>query len=180
MIETDRLILRKPIADDFEPLADMFGEPRVTEHIGGTLTRTDAWARLLRDVGHWALEGFGQFIIADKATGSFVGKVGFAKYKRDLGPHADTEIECSWTLRSSCHGKGYAREAAEAAHTWYNAHQAGPTACMIGEANAASLRLAASLGYAEIDRLAGASGVSIVLQRDGSRRDSQAGIKPQP
>lgn len=170
MLETDRLMLRQPTVDEFEPLAAMFSEPNFTEHIGGALTRADAWARLLRDVGHWALEGFGQFIIADKVTGSFVGKVGFAKYKRDLGPNVDTEVECSWTLRSACHGKGYATEAALTAHHWYDTHMAGPTACMVSEANTASLKLAASLGYVKVDRLAVPTGASIVLQRDGSRQ----------
>ncbi|WP_299207802.1 GNAT family N-acetyltransferase [uncultured Tateyamaria sp.] len=170
MLDTDRLILRQPVADDFEPLAAMFNEPSVTEHIGGVLSRADAWARLLRDVGHWSLEGFGQFIIIDKATRSFVGKVGFAKYKRDLGSNVETDVECSWTLRSACHGKGYATEAAMRSHQWYSAQRAGPTACMIDEANTASLRLAASLGYSEVDRLVLPTGASIVLQRDGSRR----------
>lgn len=42
MIETDRLLLRKPIADDFESYAALFNDPLVTNHIGGSLTRTEA------------------------------------------------------------------------------------------------------------------------------------------
>lgn len=170
MLETERLILRQPTADDFEPFAAMFTEPQVTQFIGGALSRTDAWARLLRDVGHWALEGFGQFVIEERTTGAFVGKIGFAKYKRDLGPNVETETECTWTLRTAYHGMGFAKEAAMATHHWYDAHIAGPTACMITEANTASLHLAASAGYREVDNRAGPSGATIILLRDGSRQ----------
>jgi len=165
MIETDRLILRKPVADDFEPFFKMFEEPVVTAHIGGVLTRTEAWARFLRDIGHWTLEGFGQFIIVEKATSCFVGKMGFAKFERELGPRSNTSIECTWTLAAAFHGRGYAREAAIFAHRWSDEHNINPTACLISEANLPSLKLAGSVGYEEIDRLRRPAGEVIVLER---------------
>ncbi|PRA46569.1 GNAT family N-acetyltransferase [Brucella pituitosa] len=166
MIETDHLILRKPIAEDFASYADLFNDPLVTIHIGGNLTRTEAWARFLRDVGHWTLEGFGQFIIVEQATSSFVGKLGFAKFERELGPHANTSVECTWTLSAAFHGKGYAKEAAIAAHIWHDKHSNAPTACLIAVDNIPSLKLASALGYREIDRLERRSHVVIVLERN--------------
>ncbi|MBY5935412.1 GNAT family N-acetyltransferase [Tateyamaria omphalii] len=180
MLETERLILRHPVADDLDALADMFADPVVTAHIGGMLSRAEAWSRLLRDVGHWTLEGFGQFIITHKATGSFVGKVGFAKYERDLGPRVDTDVECSWTLRSACHGHGYATEAALGVHQWHDRQRPGPTACMIALENAASRKLAAALGYVEVDRRDAPTGSSVVLQRPAPRDAIAAGVRPQP
>lgn len=166
MIETHRLILRKPVADDFEPFFEMFKEPAVTAHIGGVLTRAEAWSRFLRDIGHWTLEGFGQFIIIDKATSCFVGKMGFAKFERELGPRAQTPIECTWTLAAAFHGRGYAKEAAVAAHRWSDEHHINPTACLISEANIPSLKLACAVGYEEIDRLRRPAGEVIVLERN--------------
>jgi len=165
MIETDRLILRKPLPHDFEPFVTMFSDPRVTAHIGGVLTRPEAWARFLRDAGHWTLEGFGQFIIVEKLTSRFVGKMGFARFERDLGPHAKTSVECTWTLSAEFHGRGYAKEAAKAAHRWHDEQRTGPTACLVAEANIASLKLASALGYHEIDRLQRSAGVALVLER---------------
>ena len=39
-------------------------------------TREEAWARLLRYAGHWALLGYGFWLVEDRTTGSFVGEVG--------------------------------------------------------------------------------------------------------
>jgi hypothetical protein len=36
-------------------------------------------------IGHWALMGFGYWVIEEKATGEFVGDVGFADFKRFAG-----------------------------------------------------------------------------------------------
>jgi RimJ/RimL family protein N-acetyltransferase len=41
---------------------------------------------LLRYVGHWSLLGFGYWILEERATGEFVGEVGFSDYKRDVEP----------------------------------------------------------------------------------------------
>lgn len=165
MLETSRLLLRPPVEGDFEPVAAMFSEAEVTRHIGGVPDRADIWTRFLRDCGHWAVTGFGQFIVFEKASGAFVGKTGLARFERELGPNAGTSVECSWTLRSGYQGLGYAREAALAALKWYDTHAGGPTACLIAEANVASLKLAAFLGYVEVDRIASQSGRSIVLRR---------------
>ena len=165
MLETDRLFLRRPQSSDFEAFAQMFRETEVTQHIGGNLSRADAWARLLRDCGHWALEGFGQFTIIEKASGAYVGKTGFAKYERDLGPKAKASVETSWTFRSGFQGLGYAREACRAAQSWYDDRVGGPTACLIAERNTSSRRLAAHLGYGEVDKFARPDGTVIVLRR---------------
>ena len=64
----------------------MFCEPSVMQHIGNApLSYSDSWARLLRDVGHWSLEGFGQFSVIEKNSGSYVGKIGYTNFERDLG-----------------------------------------------------------------------------------------------
>jgi len=167
LLETDRLSLRPPVAADFEPMRQMFCDPQVVAHIGGSpLPRADAWGRFQRDVGHWTLEGFGQFTVLEKASGRYLGKLGHARFLRDLGPKAQAEIEMTWTLASGFHGQGYGTEAGRAALGWFDARGIRRTGCIIAEANLPSLRLAGKLGYREVDRLAGEGGSRIVLVRE--------------
>jgi RimJ/RimL family protein N-acetyltransferase len=166
-LETDRLLLRPPSAADFEPMRQMFCDPQVVAHIGAhPLPRADAWGRFQRDVGHWMLEGFGQFTVLEKASGRYVGKLGHARFLRDLGPKAQAEIEMTWTLASGFHGQGYGSEAGRAALDWFDASGTRRTACIVAEANLPSLRLAGKLGYREVDRLTGEGGARVVLVRE--------------
>lgn len=154
MIETERLLLRQPELSDFDASAAMFADSQVVTHIGGTpLDRETAWTRFLRDGGHWHYQSFGLFSVIEKASGAYVGKLGFARFERDLGPLARTAVEMSWTLAAGFHGRGYATEAGRAAQVWFDSRFAMRTACLIAPDNQSSLRLAARLGYAEIDRL---------------------------
>lgn len=128
MIETPRLILRPPIYSDFQPMIEMFSEEPVLRQIG-KLNRSEIWTRLLRDVGHWQLMGFGQFSIIERAQNTYTGKVGFAVFERPLG-RANTNIEMSWTLQSRFHGRGYATEAAQAVQHWFERDHKQRTACL--------------------------------------------------
>lgn len=166
MLQSDRLLLRPPVAGDFEPFADMFADAAVTRHIGGVLGRAEAWARFLRDCGHWALEGFGQYSILERASGAYVGKTGLARFERPLGRNAGTSVEITWTLRAEVHGRGYAREAAALALAEFDRRGGGRSACLIAEGNAASHRLAARLGYREVDSLDRSGTTITVLARD--------------
>ena len=116
VLHTERLKLRGHRLDDFIASAAMWADPNVTRHIGGQpLTEEEAWTKFLRYVGHWALLGFGYWVVEEKATGSFVGEIGFADYKRDLEPSLHDKPEIGWVLAPRSHGKGYATEAVRAA-----------------------------------------------------------------
>ena len=87
VIETQRLRLRGHRLDDFEACAVLWGDPIVTRFIGGKpSTREESWARLLRNVGHWSLLGFGYWVVEDRATGQFAGEIGFSDFRRDITP----------------------------------------------------------------------------------------------
>lgn len=153
MIETERLLLRPPVLADFEASAAMFADAAVTAHIGGVpLEREVAWTRFLRDAGHWSLYPFGLFSILEKASGAYVGKIGYAHFQRDTGPLSQASVEMSWTLASGFHGRGYATEAGRAVQAWFDGAHPMRTVCLIAPANLPSLRLAARLGYAEVER----------------------------
>jgi RimJ/RimL family protein N-acetyltransferase len=151
VLHTERLKLRGHRLDDFIASAAMWADPNVTRHIGGQpLTEEEAWTKFLRYVGHWALLGFGYWVVEEKATGSFVGEIGFADYKRDLEPSLHDKPEIGWVLAPPFHRKGYATEAVRAAIAWGDAHF-GPaqTACIIYPENLPSIRVAEKCGYRE-------------------------------
>ena len=99
VIETARLKLRGHRLDNFIPCASMWADPTITWHIGGKpFTEEESWTRLLRYVGHWALLGFGYWVVEERATGIFAGEIGFADYKRNLEPSLKTfrkSVGCS-------------------------------------------------------------------------------------
>ena len=151
ILETPRLRLRGHCLDDFVHSAAMWADPVVTRFIGGQpLTEEEAWTKFLRYTGHWALLGYGYWVVEEKAAGNFVGEIGFADYKRDLQPSLKGVPEIGWVLASQTHGKGYATEAVRAAVAWGDAHfQSARTACIIAPENLASIRVAVKCGYAE-------------------------------
>jgi RimJ/RimL family protein N-acetyltransferase len=148
VLETDRLSLRGHRLDDFAACAAMWADPIVTHHIGGKpLTEEESWARLQRYVGHWALLGFGYWVVEEKATGKFAGEVGFADLKRGL----EDAPEIGWVLAAEFHGRGYATEAVRAAIVWGDSHFGRcQTICIIDPENRASIRVAEKCGYKEL------------------------------
>ena len=151
VIETARLRMRGHRVDDLGDEAALWADPLVTRHLGHRPpSGEDFWARLLRYAGHWSLMGFGYWAVEEKASGRFVGDVGFADFKRDLTPSFDGAPELGWVLAPWCHGRGFATEAARAAIDWGGAHF-GPvrTVCLIHPDNAASRRVAEKCGYRE-------------------------------
>jgi RimJ/RimL family protein N-acetyltransferase len=149
ILETSRLRLRGHRLDDFVHSAAMWADAVVTRFIGGQpLTEEEAWTKFLRYAGHWALLGFGYWVVEEKAAGTFVGEIGFADFKRDVQPSLKGVPEIGWVLASQAHGKGYATEAVRAAVAWGDAHFQSPrTACIIAPENLASIRVAVKCGY---------------------------------
>jgi len=140
VIETDRLILRAPREEDFETVAEFAQSPR-TEYIGGPQDRFGAWQGLLAQLGHWVLRGYGLWMIESKEAGAPVGRTGVIRH--DGWP----EPELGWTIFDGQEGKGYAREAAEAARL-YAAEEWGFTRLIsqIHPENGRSISLALRLG----------------------------------
>lgn len=149
LIKTERLVLRGHSLQDFETLHAMWTEPTAYRHITGRpSTREESWSRLLRYLGHWALLGYGYWVLEERSTGAFMGEMGFADYQRDIEPPFDGRPELGWILKTAAHGKGYATEALTAITSWGDAHFGGKeTACMIAPENTASIRVAEKIGF---------------------------------
>jgi RimJ/RimL family protein N-acetyltransferase len=155
-IDTARLTLRGHKAGDIDESAALWADPMVVRHIGGRpFSREESWTRLLRYAGHWALLGFGYWVVRERSSGRFVGEVGLADYRRDLVPAIEGTPEAGWVLAPWAHGQGFAGEALGAALAWIDGVFRAPrTVCIIDPGNAASLRVAARAGYRELVRTA--------------------------
>lgn len=152
-IETERLILRGHSAGDYAASTAMWGDVSVTRHISGRVfTPEECWGRVLRYVGHWALLGFGYWVLTRKEDGAFVGEAGLADYRRAIDSVYAGLPEIGWVVSPSFQGRGFAGEAVAAITRWSDRHFAqhpggGKTMCIIDTDNAPSLRVAAKAGY---------------------------------
>jgi RimJ/RimL family protein N-acetyltransferase len=166
-LETERLKLRGHCLEDFPASAAMWADPIVTRYFGGrSFTEEEAWTRFLRYSGHWALLGFGYWVVEEKVTGNFVGEVGFADYKREIESSLKHLPEIGWVLASQSHGKGYGTEAVRAAVEWGDRNLEGSrTTCLIHPENIPSIRVAEKCGYREFERTTYKGNPSIVFVR---------------
>ena len=152
VIETARLTLRPHRLSDLDARTTMTGDEYVMRFFPETQTREDNWARLMRYAGHWALLGWGLFVVEEKATGRFVGEVGLSDFGRGLGQDFDGVPEAGWIIDRWAEGRGYATEAIRAAIEWHE-RSIGcmRQVCIIVPENTPSLRVAEKLGFKAYD-----------------------------
>lgn len=145
---TDRLTLTPVAVEDFDDLRRLWADETFARAIfPQPLTGEEVWTRLLRDIGHWAVLGHGNWSIRLRETGEYVGGVGVLDYRRLLDPPFDSP-ELGWGVAPRFQGQGLAFEAVSAALAWCDDSLNAPrTVCMISPGNAASLALAARAGF---------------------------------
>lgn len=144
ILETRRLILRGHRPDDTEAFIEAMGKDEFAGTItreGRALDRSEAWRNLSLVNGSWSMEGFGNWVVEEKATGRPVGRLG------PFSPPGWPDFEVGWAIFPEYWRKGYGAEAAAAAMIWV--HDALSRAyvihCILHD-NVASQRLAQSLG----------------------------------
>jgi RimJ/RimL family protein N-acetyltransferase len=140
-IRTERLLLREWRDDDLDAYAAMAADPEVMEFVGGPLDRAGAWRQMALHAGHWALRGYGNWIL--EADGRVVGRTGLWR------PEGWPGLEVGWTLAREAWGRGYATEAGRAAMEWAWSELRLPgLISVIRPENARSIRVAERLGFA--------------------------------
>ncbi len=144
-IETERLLLRLPVADDAEPFVEIHQDPEVIARQQVTLTAPpggiEVGARNVdRMLRHWDTLGYGQWAVVERATARVIGCVGFQ--------HPEgAEAELGWIVRRSRWGNGFASEAARAAIDWaWRTGTLDHVISLIGKDNPASIRVATKIG----------------------------------
>jgi RimJ/RimL family protein N-acetyltransferase len=145
VIETERLLLRKPTLDD--DVAAFVADEAVQQWIGGGAGET-AREVIERWVARWERNGIGQFIV--ELDGAIIGRVGFIIWDSRTwqtstyelaGEHAETEL--GWAILSTHWGHGYAVEAARAVREWASRER---IVSLIEPRNVRSVRVADKLG----------------------------------
>jgi len=108
-LTTPRLVMHPPSVSDFDDFAALVGDPTAMAFIGGPQPRTVAWRTFTQNAGHWAIYGFGFFLMRERVGGRLVGRAGTHR------PEGWPGTEVGWALHGHAQGKGYATEAASAA-----------------------------------------------------------------
>lgn len=155
VLQSDRLVLRRPRLSDFDRLAAMWAQPSVVTHFGGKpFNREDSWSRLLRYVGHWEVLGYGMWTATLRGDDLHMGDVGFLHGER-TGVPAFGCPEAGWSFHPEAQGQGLGSEAVACILAWADAQAASGadprfarTVAMINPANAASIAVARRCGYA--------------------------------
>jgi RimJ/RimL family protein N-acetyltransferase len=149
VIETARLRLRAHRVEDHAERVAMWSDPEVTRYIGGRpFGAEEVWRRFLQYIGLWHVLGYGYWAVEEKATGRFIGDVGFADLGREMEPSLRGMLEFGWALAPHAHGKGYASEAVAAAMAWGEQHFGSLRAvCIIAPDNLPSIRVAEKAGF---------------------------------
>jgi RimJ/RimL family protein N-acetyltransferase len=107
-LETKRLVLRAPVADDQESFAAFLMSARAI-YAGGTQDRSEANAEFQEMIDFWNVAALGTFTMVRKDNGAAIGHVG------GLKPEGWPETEFGWSIwRDEDEGKGFASEAATA------------------------------------------------------------------
>jgi len=111
-LETERLILRPPIREDFDAWAAFMADAEHVRYIGGAQPRPVAWRAMMSVIGSWVVQGFAFFSVIEKGSGRWIGRLG------PWQPEGWPGTEVGWGIVADAGGKGYATEGSSAAIDW--------------------------------------------------------------
>jgi RimJ/RimL family protein N-acetyltransferase len=156
-IPTERLILRSPRVADFDAWAEIACSERGA-HLGGPMTREDAWADFASMTAGWLLRGHGLWTI-----GGADGVLGFVLLGFEPG---DEEPELGFMLRAAAEGRRIAFEAATAARAHaFETLGWSSIVSYICPANARAIALAERLGAVRDGKITEKNGETVLIFR---------------
>jgi RimJ/RimL family protein N-acetyltransferase len=140
---TDRLELREFRVDDLDELAAMVADEEQMTFYPRPKTRNEASAWIDRNLDLYRELGFGFWLVAFRATSSFLGYCGI----RPLALDGASEIEIGWHTKKTSWGRGIATEAATAARDLaFGRFQVQRLVAIIHPDHVASRRVAEKIG----------------------------------
>lgn len=115
IIETDRLILREYIPEDFNALFEILSDAETMKHYPAPFDATKTRNWINRNIDNYKKYGFGLWAVILKETGKFIGDCGITMQ------NIDGEIlpEIGYHIHKKHWRKGYAKEAASAVRNWF-------------------------------------------------------------
>ncbi|CAO5157190.1 Acetyltransferase, ribosomal protein N-acetylase [Frankia sp. AiPs1] len=140
-VVTERLVLRGWRRSDVQPYLAMASHPDMSRYTRSPSRESSVWNMTAFQIGHWALNQFGMWIIEELRTGDFLGRVGL--YEEPGWPGC----EVAWTVRRDRWGEGIATEGARAAVEFaFTEIGRDRLISIIHPENRASIRVAEKLG----------------------------------
>ena len=149
MIETERLVLRKPRLEDAADLAVAYADPEVVRYIGDGTTATLAEVEegIAQWLERWDSWGLSLCSLERREDGRVLGRVGFLLWDPDTWEVPGDEVELGWLLAREHWGKGYATEAALALRDWaFDERGLTRLISLIDPTNLASIGVAERIG----------------------------------
>lgn len=149
LLTTARFELWQPALRDLPDLYALTLDDETRRFLGQFVpTEMDAFNRLHRNAGSWALHGYGTFMVRQRGADRIVANCGVFRSHRGFGQGLDDVAEAGWIVHKDHWGQGVAGEVMAAALAWFDAvHGRQRIACMIEEGHAASDGLAGKLGF---------------------------------
>jgi RimJ/RimL family protein N-acetyltransferase len=146
-IRTERLVLREPEARDRAACIELLASPQVGTYLGGPRPRDE----LEREMPAVPERPSGLFTV--DLGGAMIGQVILRRVGVDGRAAAAGKAELGYLFLPQAWGFGYAAEACAAALGWLAGELPGePVVLFTQTANARSMRLAAKLGFTEVER----------------------------
>jgi len=139
-------VLRESAARDRPAFLELLTSPEVNTYLGGPQPRD----RIERELSELPERWPGSFVV--DLDGVMIGHVLLRRPPRHR-PAAAGKVDLGYLFLARAWGSGYATEACSAALSWVDRELPGePVVLATQTANKASMRLAAKLGFREVER----------------------------
>ncbi|MEU9598529.1 GNAT family N-acetyltransferase [Streptomyces sp. NPDC048109] len=146
-IRTGRLVLRESEARDRAAFIELLASPEVHTYLGGPRPPEELEREMPGLPGRWP----GCFVV--ELDGAMIGEILLRRPPEHPRPAAVGKIDLGYLFLPRAWGLGYAGEACAAALDWLDGALPGePVVLTTQTANTRSMRLAAKLGFTEVER----------------------------
>jgi RimJ/RimL family protein N-acetyltransferase len=146
-IRTERLVLRQSETRDRSAFIDLLAAPEVHTYLGGPQSRDELERELPEAPERWP----GSFVV--DLGGAMIGQILLRRATGHRRPSALGKVDLGYLFLPRAWGFGYATEACTAALDWLDGVLPGePVVLSTQTANIGSMRLAAKLGFTEVER----------------------------
>ncbi|SEE37051.1 Protein N-acetyltransferase, RimJ/RimL family [Streptomyces sp. 2231.1] len=146
-IRTGRLVLREPEAGDRAVFIELLSSPEVNTYLGGPRRRDELERETPEVPERWP----GSFVV--DLDGAMIGQILLRRATGHRRPAAVGKADLGYLFLPQAWGFGYAAEACAAALGWFDGVLPGePVVLTTQTADVGSMRLAATLGFTEVER----------------------------
>ncbi|HBF85902.1 MAG TPA: GNAT family N-acetyltransferase [Streptomyces sp.] len=146
-MRTERLVLREAEARDRATFIELFASSEVHAYLGGPRARDELEREMPEVPGRWP----GGFVV--DLDGAMIGQILLRRATEHRRAAAVGKVDLGYLFLPRAWGFGYATEACAAALEWFDGALPGePMVLATQTANISSMRLAAKLGFTEVER----------------------------